>query len=612
MMIILRLFFVVHAAILYYDYCIGAFLTEDVFRSGRVIPGIKKNACSDRVYGLHSRPWMLTSQWRKLIPPQSSITRQEKKEDGDQTQDPDFNSKSELVRRFVCAVEDSLQENKFVSLVLRGKKKKKKIAKNGSTDDDLLRGQVRQVNGRIIKVVSSKSKYKKKNQQKKLDNKNEDCSLLLFQITLKYHGATDICKNFPIKDVAKTIYNLILDPRHSVVLKKSEWGIQKLQNSMQGAQLTTMDTILHLRLDGKSLSLREQEVNKITDNTTLSAFTSAITKSHDRVKQVPLSNQAEFLKELGVTKDNGKPKPKMERKLRQCQKFVEIVGKIVDELQEEKETPIFLVDNGCGRAYLTFSLHSYLKERYESVTTTGIDVRPKLIKETNGIARGLGGSFDTLNFEEGTIENLITQASTTKTQQKEEGCDENSSLDILVALHACDTATDDALYSGIAQKADIIVVAPCCHKQIRPQLNAHFSSIRQNHELSSILKHGVYRDRMSETITDSLRALLLEYAGYKSKVFEFIGGEHTSKNVMITAIRDRSVNIDRKPAIEEIRQQIRSLAALYGIKNQRLAQWMELDLIDEESLIEHIAPMKAKTTSQLSKHGMPLSTRVEY
>lgn len=602
-MIFLRPFFVVHAAILYYGYCTGAFLTEDVFRSGRVIPGIRKDACSDHVYGLHSRPWMLTSQWRKLIPPQSSITRQEKKEDVDHTQDPDFNSKSELVRRFVCAVEDSLQENKFVSLVLRGKKKKKKIAKNGSIDDDLLRGQIRQVNGRIIK---------KKNQQKKLDNKNEDCSLLLFQITLKYHGATDICKNFPIKDVAKTIYNLILDPRHSVVLKKSEWGIQKLQNSMQGAQLTTMDTILHLRLDGKSLSLREQEVNKITDNTTLSAFTSAITKSHDRVKQVPLSNQAEFLKELGVTKDNGKPKPKMERKLRQCQKFVEIVGKIVDELQQEKETPIFLVDNGCGRAYLTFSLHSYLKERYESVTTTGIDVRPKLIKETNGIARGLGGSFDTLNFEEGTIENFVTQASTTKTQQKEEGYDENSSLDILVALHACDTATDDALYSGIAQKADVIVVAPCCHKQIRPQLNAHFSSIRQNHELSSILKHGVYRDRMSETITDSLRALLLEYAGYKSKVFEYIGGEHTSKNVMITAIRDRSVNIDRKPAIEEIRQQIRSLAALYGIKNQRLAQWMELDLIDEESLIEHITPMKAKTTSQFSKHGMPLSTRVEY
>jgi len=599
-MIILRLFFVFHATILYYGYCIDAFFTGDIFRRGRVTLDIRKDIYSDRIQGLHSRSWTLTSQWRKNIPTQSSITRQEKKEDVDHTQDPNFNSKLELVRRFVCSVEDSLQENNFVSLVLRGKKRKKITAKNGSKDDDLLRGSIRQVNGRIIRVVSFKSKNKTKNQQKKLDNSNEDYSMLLFQITLKYHGATDVCKNFPIKDVAKEIYNLILDPALA-----SEWGIQKLQNSIQGAQLTTMDTIFDLRLDGKSLSLRKHKVNKIADNTT-------ITESHDRVKQLPLSNQAAFLKELGVTNENGKPKPKMERKLRQCQKFVEIVGKIVDELQQEKENPIFLVDNGCGRAYLTFSLHSYLKERYESVTTTGIDVRPKLIKETNGIARVLGGSFDTLNFEEGTIENLVTQASTTKKQQKEEDYDEDSSLGILVALHACDTATDDALYSGIAQKADVIVVAPCCHKQIRPQLNAHFSSMRQNHELSSILKHGVYRDRMSETITDSMRALLLEYAGYKSKVFEFIGGEHTSKNVMITAIRDRSVNIDRTPAKEEIRQQIRSLAALHGIKNQRLAQWMELDLIDEKSLIEHIAPMKAKTTSQLSKHGMPPSTRVEY
>ena len=308
----------------------------------------------------------------------------------------------------------------------------------------------------------------------------------------------------------------------------------------------------------------------------------------------------------------------MQGKLRQCQKFVEIVGKIVDELQGEEQKnhhTINLVDMGCGRAYLTFSLHHYLNERYESITTTGIDVRPKLINEINGIAKGLGGNFDTLNFEEGTIENLVTQASTTTTtkrQEEENDDDDDPSLSILVALHACDTATDDALYSGIAQKADVIVVAPCCHKQVRPQLNAHFSSTRQTHPLSSILKHGVYRDRISEQVTDSLRALLLEYAGYQVKVFEFIGGEHTSKNVMITAIRNRSVNRDKKPDTKAIWQEIRSLASLHGISQHKLAQWMHLNLVDEEPFTEpKISIKKGKNASKLSKRRMPPSMRIE-
>lgn len=494
-------------------------------------------------------------------------------------------SRSELASQFMEQVEKSLAEDTFVSLVLRGAKKKKGKKKD-INEDDMLRGSIRQVQGRLIKIASKK----KKSRQKKNDTNGQD-ELLTLQMTVKYHEATDICKNFDLFEVPKTIYNLLVgDPAEMA----SEWGVEAVRaQSIQSAELVTTNEVCELRLDIGKL--------KTAQVTASSVSASVAAKSHDRVKQVPLSNQAEFLQKLGVTKADGQPKPRMKGKLRQCQKFVEIVGRIVDECQKQERKKITVVDMGCGRAYLTFSLHSYLQEKYGSVITTGIDVRPKLVAEISGIARLLGTNFDTLNFEEGTIEKVVAHASTI---QKE---DENScnSLDVLVALHACDTATDDALYSGIAQNADVIVVAPCCHKQLRPQLNAHFSSTRQTHTLSSILKHPVYRERISETVTDSLRALLLEFAGYKVQVFEFIGGEHTSKNVMITAIK-----ASQKPSekdLEAMRLEIISLAALHGIRQQKLAEWMKLDIVEDgdQSIPSQERALKKKSPKQVSTIRMP-------
>lgn len=113
-----------------------------------------------------------------------------------------------------------------------------------------------------------------------------------------------------------------------------------------------------------------------------------------------------------------------------------------------------------------------------------------------------------------------------------------------------------------------------CHKQVRPQLDRHYAAESLTHPLSDILKHGVYRERISETVTDSLRALLLEAAGYKVQVFEFIGGEHTSKNVMITAVKSKGSD----PDANKIREQIQSLAKLHGIRELKLAEWMDVDL----------------------------------
>jgi len=523
-----------------------------------------------------------TSRWRKLcLKAEHSVAGQGRRKETEL----EAVSKSELGRRFVDEVEESLRENNFVSLVLRGPKKKTKGKKNESDGDDL-RGSIRQVLCRLIRI-SSPVKKKGRRKRKSVDNSNDD-TVLLLQMTVKYHKATDICKNFRLFEVPKTIYDLIVgDPAEMA----SEWGVEAVRaQCIQSAQLVTSAKICDLRLDNGTI--RKQMV-KNTDDTIASP---AIAASHDRVKQVPLSNQAEFFKRLGVTKDDGQPKPRMKAKLRQCQKFVEIVGRIVDECQKQKKKNVSVVDMGCGRAYLTFSLHAYLQEQYGSVTTTGIDVRPKLVAEISNIARSLGTGFDSLNFEEGTIEKVVAQESTSQNREKEV-----DALNVLVALHACDTATDDALYSGIAQNADVIVVAPCCHKQVRPQLNTHFASTHQSHALSSILKHGVYRERMSETVTDSIRALLLEFAGYKVQVFEFIGGEHTSKNVMITAIKS-----SQKPAksdSETIRQQIVSLAGLHGIRHQKLAHWMEFELLGEHSS-ENRTSMKAKTT-QVSKIRMP-------
>jgi len=209
-----------------------------------------------------------------------------------------------------------------------------------------------------------------------------------------------------------------------------------------------------------------------------------------------------------------------------------------------------------------------------SVETQGIDRRPKLIEEINGIARDLGGEFTTLNFIEGTIGE--THNSLFGTNELHQNAEKNTnSLDILIALHACDCATDDAIWFAIGRDADIIVTAPCCQHELRPQIDGHASN-HPDHPLSDILRHAIYRERATETVTDAMRAILLEIAGYNTQVFEFIGGEHTAKNVMITATKrkERRGKEEEEAWLQERRRRLVELAQLYGIKRQRLAMLM--------------------------------------
>ena len=248
---------------------------------------------------------------------------------------------------------------------------------------------------------------------------------------------------------------------------------------------------------------------------------------------------------------------------------------------------------GCGRGYATFALHAALRHQYPDVRSRGIDVRPKLVREISTIAANLGLN-DTLRFETGTIASFLAEEE--ESNNNSISSSNNNTLDVLIALHACDTATDDALWSGIRRQARILVVAPCCHRQVRPQLNRHADAAAAavskqppppQHPYADLLRHNIYRERLAETVTDALRALLLEYAGYRVQVFEFIGGEHTSKNVMITAVKQATPKTaaakqqqqrDGDDDDDELLQRIRALASLHGIREQKLAGWMGIDL----------------------------------
>ena len=306
--------------------------------------------------------------------------------------------------------------------------------------------------------------------------------------------------------------------------------------------------------------------------------------AHDRAKAHLISAHAPWLRALGVTNDRGQPREGMADKFRQIQKFAELLRHLLDEafpgdprsevggqgsearsqkpeasgqtspnetapstLNPPRSTPpppLRLADMGSGKGYLTFALAEVLGDR---ATVRGIEARPELVALCNQVARD-HGLASRLNFVAGTIADTPA-----------EGCD------VLLALHACDTATDDALARGLAAGAQLIVVAPCCQKELRAQLTAP-------PVLAAALRHGIFQERQAEFVTDALRAQLLEWAGYRTKVFEFISTEHTAKNLMIAALKSHA------PGDPDRATRLREFAAFYGIRTQALASRLNFPL----------------------------------
>ena len=280
---------------------------------------------------------------------------------------------------------------------------------------------------------------------------------------------------------------------------------------------------------------------------------------HDRARQHLLAPDSPWLRALGVTNDRGQPREGMAHKFRQIEKFAEILRSLLaegglDSPEAPAAAPLRIADMGAGKGYLTFALAALLGPRAQ---ITGIERRADLVAACNRIA-GETGFAPQLRFVEGDI----TAAAPAAAPQ----------LDVLLALHACDTATDDALAAGHAAGARLLVVSPCCQKELRAQLAAP-------PVLADALRHGIFQERQAEFVTDALRAQLLECAGYRSRVFEFISTEDTAKNLMLAAHR---VHAAGDPAFAGHRARLlertRAFAAFYGIREQRLARHLGIEL----------------------------------
>lgn len=267
--------------------------------------------------------------------------------------------------------------------------------------------------------------------------------------------------------------------------------------------------------------------------------------AHNREKQHSVNQNSFYLQALGITNDKGEIRAKQEDKWKQINKFVEILGSLFENSNLKNREKLKIVDMGSGKGYLTFAAYDYFNNVLKIPTeVTGVDVRDELISLCNDIARSC--DFQNLKFVKGFIRDFQLE-----------------NTDILIALHACNTATDEAIYRGIVANAELIVCAPCCHQEIRPQIKAPAL-------LKNVLRHGVLLEREAETLTDGIRAVLLERSGYGAKIFEFIGTEHTPKNNMLVGTKH-----NRQVHVESYDSQISDLKEFYGISEQHLEKLLK-------------------------------------
>lgn len=251
-------------------------------------------------------------------------------------------------------------------------------------------------------------------------------------------------------------------------------------------------------------------------------------RTHNRTKKRFVEPNRPYLHHLGITNKEGKVLKNWQSKYKQIDKYIEIIDGLLSTTSLPEH--INIVDMGSGKGYLTFALYDYLANVLNlKVTITGIELREELVEFCNEISRKV--NFQNLQF--------IAQDINDYPAHK---------IDILIALHACDIATDIALAKGMLSEAALIVAAPCCHKQIRKQM-------QNDNPLQSILRHGILEERQAEMITDGIRALMLEGNGYQSKVFEFVSNEHTGKNLMIVGSKTSQNKPQAFEEIAKIKQQ---------------------------------------------------------
>lgn len=266
-----------------------------------------------------------------------------------------------------------------------------------------------------------------------------------------------------------------------------------------------------------------------------------LVEGHNHTKNRIFESNEPFLIALGISNEKGIVLPHAKEKYLQVNQFVEILKPYFEKLDISKA--IHVADMGSGKGYLTFGVYRYLQQINTNAIVTGVEFRQDMVQLCNQKAQSLG--FEQLKFVKGSIE---------ETQLPQN--------DVLIALHACDTATDDAIIKGIESKSSLIVVAPCCHKQIRREIEKNGNKSK----LQSLYKHGILLEKQAELFTDTLRSLLLEWMGYKVKVVQFNADVHSPKNTLIIAQKGSIDNKIQQKLLTEIEQ----LKELFGVEKHYL------------------------------------------
>ncbi|RLJ77040.1 class I SAM-dependent methyltransferase [Pedobacter alluvionis] len=355
--------------------------------------------------------------------------------------------------------------------------------------------------------------------------------LLIRKVVIKREDKLAFTYRYKTRDVVK---NYAIDEAIDLI-------VGYLENGFKIATLFTTENDLILEeLNNGKIVLRKGKAS------------SAIAPSsyHDKEKtRLIKPDSKSYLTELKITGTDGKVFKNAQDKFRQINHYIEILSSLIKELPEGTIKKV--ADMGSGKGYLTFALYDYLHSvlKLES-EVTGVEYRQDMVDLCNQVA--VKSAFDKLNFVQGTIEDYQAE-----------------NVNLLIALHACDTATDDAIYKGIKADAELIVVAPCCHKQIRREIEKS----KVKNDVSFLTKYGIFLERQAEMVTDGIRALILEYFGYKTKVFEFISDAHTPKNVLVVGVKGKAHSAERKA---EILLRIKASKEYFGIGYHHLERLLEL------------------------------------
>ena len=369
-------------------------------------------------------------------------------------------------------------------------------------------------------------------------------------LSLTYnHRTRDVTRNLPVEEGLATLAALIDGQFDNLHLLTSEGELQ-LAISRKGKATLRRSRVPTAGAEPSSQAVGggAAPLEPGGEASGLPPALQAGAHAHDHAKRRFVDIAAPFLVELGVTDAEHRLIPAMARKWKQINRFVEVLDDALRAAPPRPGQPVRVLDFGAGKGYLTFAVHHHLRRSLGlEATVTGVEIRADLVQLCNDAAGRLG--LEGLRFEQGEIKGHAPEG-----------------VDVLIALHACDTATDQAMHLGVRGGARIIMCSPCCHKELRPQMHGPAP-------LGPMLAHGVHLGQQAEMLTDSLRALLLEAQGYEAQVFEFVSLEHTSKNKMILAVERSQPHPPAAPLA-----QVQALKSFFGVRHQCLETLLNAEL----------------------------------